>query len=66
MFKQAVEIQRQVFETRVLKNLGIQVCQYRGQEFARWQQFNDERGKNPKRQEGYGHGASTKMLQAQE
>jgi hypothetical protein len=28
--------------------------------------FNDEKGKNPKRQEGYGQGASTKMLQAQE
>jgi hypothetical protein len=29
-------------------------------------QFNDESGKNPKRQEGYGQGASTKMSQAQE
>jgi hypothetical protein len=29
-------------------------------------QFNDERVKNPKRQEGYGQGASTKKSQAQD
>ena len=63
MFKQTVEIQRQVFETRVLK--AYEHVNTKGLEFARWQQFNDERGKNPKRQEDYGQGASTKMSQAQ-
>jgi hypothetical protein len=33
---------------------------------VKYKQFNDEREKNSKRQEGYGQGASTKMSQAQE
>jgi hypothetical protein len=33
---------------------------------VKYKQFNGEREKNPKRQEGYGQGESTKMSQAQE
>ena len=45
---------------------GYEHVNTKGIEMVTWQQFNDEREKNPKRQGGYGQGASTKMSQAQD
>jgi hypothetical protein len=45
---------------------GYEHVNTKGIEIAKWYKINDRRGKNPKIQEGYGQGASTKMSQAQE